>query len=130
MIVLDTHIWVWLVSSPDFLSPKHTAYLEAHEQEGLGVCAISVWEVAMLIARGRLNFSLAAEDWLEQALGYPGVRLLELSPRIALKSAQLPGNFHKDPADQMIVETALVLDFPLMTMDTRVLNYPHVKLVP
>jgi PIN domain nuclease of toxin-antitoxin system len=84
----------------------------------------------MLIARGRLNFSLAAEDWLEQALGYPGVRLLELSPRIALKSAQLPGNFHKDPADQMIVATALVLDCPLMTMDTRVLNYPHVKLVP
>ncbi len=130
MIVLDTHIWVWWVSNPDLLSAKHKAYLEANESEGLGVCAISIWEVAMLIAKGRLSFSVTAEEWLEQALRYPEVQLLELSPKIAVESTQLPGTFHKDPADQMIVATARVLDCPLMTMDGLILNYPHVKLVP
>jgi len=130
MIVLDTHIWVWWVSNPSLLSAKYTAYLEANEPTGIGVCAISCWEVAMLVEKGRLSFSVLVREWLEGALAYPGVRLLELSPEIAVESTRLPGTFHKDPADQMIVATARVLDCPLVTMDGLILNYPHVKLAP
>jgi PIN domain nuclease of toxin-antitoxin system len=65
---------------------------------------------------------------LRQALGYPGVRLVELTPRICVESTQLPGAFHRDPADQIIVATARVLDVPLVTVDGKILEYPYVKL--
>jgi PIN domain nuclease of toxin-antitoxin system len=63
------------------------------------------------------------------ALSYPGVRLLPLTPEIAAASTQLPGTFHKDPADQMIVATAIVQGLPLLTMDAKIIAYPHVPLV-
>ena len=130
MIVLDTHIWVWWVSEPSRLSETYKNYLEANESFGMGVPAISCWEVAMLVAKGRLGFSVPVRDWIEQALAYPGIRLIELSPQIAVDSTQLPGTFHKDPADQMIVATARVLGCPLVTMDGLILQYPHVQLGP
>ena len=130
MIVLDTHIWIWWVSEPSRLSENYKNYLEANESSGMGVPAISCWEVAMLVAKGRLGFSVPVRDWIEQALAYPGIRLIELSPQIAIDSTQLPGTFHKDPADQMIVATARVLGCPLVTMDGLILQYPHVQLGP
>ena len=92
--------------------------------------AISCWEVAKLVECGRLILPCSVFDWLQQALAYPGVRLIELSPRICVESTQLPGIFHRDPADQIIVATARVLDAPLVTMDGKILSYPRVKLTP
>jgi PIN domain nuclease of toxin-antitoxin system len=66
---------------------------------------------------------------METALNYPGVQLLDLTPQIAIESTQLPGNFHRDPADQIIVASARIHDCPLLTVDDKILNYPHVKLV-
>jgi PIN domain nuclease of toxin-antitoxin system len=66
-------------------------------------------------------------EWIEQALAYPGVRLLYLTPRIAVESSHLPGTFHRDPADQIIVATARIRGCPLLTADARILRYPHVK---
>jgi PIN domain nuclease of toxin-antitoxin system len=67
------------------------------------------------------------EEWMEQALAYPGVQLIELTPRIAIESTKLPGSFHRDPADQIIVATARVYDIPLLTADSRIVQYPHVR---
>jgi PIN domain nuclease of toxin-antitoxin system len=64
---------------------------------------------------------------MEQALLYPGVQLVALTPRIAIESTKLPGSFHRDPADQIIVATARIHDIPLLTVDSRVLQYPHVR---
>jgi PIN domain nuclease of toxin-antitoxin system len=64
---------------------------------------------------------------MEQALGYPGIQLLEFTPRIAIESTELPGEFHRDPADQIIVATARVHNLPLLTLDAQILKYPHVK---
>ncbi len=61
---------------------------------------------------------------------YTNIRLLDLTPQIAVESTKLPGNFHKDPADQIIVATARIYDVPLVTMDNKIRNYPHVKLLP
>jgi PIN domain nuclease of toxin-antitoxin system len=79
---------------------------------------------------GRLALPCAIAGWMGQALSYPGVQLLELSPRIAIESTQLPGQFHRDPADQIIVATARVFACQLVTLDRNILLYPHVQLGP
>ena len=89
--------------------------------------AISCWKIAKLVERGRLTLPCPVYDWIQQALSYPGVRLIELLPRISVESTQLPGEFHRDPADQIIVATARVLGVPLVTMDEKILAYPHVQ---
>lgn len=91
--------------------------------------AISCWEVAKLVEYGRLTLSCPIAEWFDQALAYPGIQLLPLTPRIAVESTQLPGTFHRDPADQIIVATARVYDCPLLTTDDKILHYPHVKLL-
>ena len=130
MIVVDTHIWIWWVHGDPALPASIRSRLDAAEQSGVAISAISCWEVAKLVERGRLVLPCPVADWLRQALAYPGVRLVELSPRICVESAQLPGNFHRDPADQIIVATARELDAPLATVDSRILQYPHVKIAP
>ncbi len=76
--------------------------------------------------RGRLILPVAIEEWITQALAYPGISLLPLTPEIAVTSTQLPGEFNHDPADQIIVATAQIFDCPLITSDRRILSYPHV----
>lgn len=130
MIVLDTHIWVWWVHDDANLPPAYKAYIQANESAGLGISAISCWEVAKLVENNRLTLPIPVGEWLDQALGYPGVRLLDLAPRIAVESTRLPGEFHRDPADQIIVATARVYDCPLVTLDRKILSYQHVQLAP
>lgn len=130
MIILDTHIWIWWVHGDPSLSNAARDVIESSERSGLGVCAISCWEVAKLVEYGRLNLPCPVGDWICQALSYPGVRLLDLSPQVSVESTQLPGVFHRDPADQIIVATARVFDVPLVTVDTKILAYPHVRLSP
>jgi PIN domain nuclease of toxin-antitoxin system len=127
MIVLDTHIWVWWVNGATQLTERHLQWLHENEAAGLGVSAFSCWEVAKLVEKGRIALSLPVFDWIEAALRYPGIRLLELTPAIAVESTQLPGAFHNDPADQIIVATARFHDCPLLTADARILAYPHVQ---
>lgn len=127
MIVLDTHIWVWWVHADLRLTAQQLVALQEHESEGLGVSAISCWEVAKLVEYGRLALPCPVGDWINQALAYPGIRLLELTPEIAVESTQLPGAFHRDPADQIIVATARVYDCALLTADRKILTYPHVN---
>lgn len=103
--------------------------LDGRAIEGLGVSIISCWEVAKLVEYGRLKLSHDVADWLGIALGYPGVRLLDLTPAIVVESTRLPQPFHKDPADQMIVATARIYDYQIATADDKLLNYDHVRTV-
>lgn len=130
MMLLDTHIWVWWVHDDPQLPVAYRSLLTTEEPNGLSVSAISCWEVAMLAARGRLQLPLPSTEWLQQALTSHGISLLPLSPAIAVESAMLPGSFHRDPADQIIVATARVHDVPLVTLDARIRNYSHVRLAP
>lgn len=127
MILLDTHIWVWWVDESSQLSERHTQLIQDNEQEGLGVSAISCWEVAKLVEHGRLRLDCALEEWMEQAVTYPGITLLPLTPQIAIASTTLPGAFHRDPADQIIVATARVHNLSLLTIDRLIMDYPHVR---
>ena len=130
MIVLDTHVWVWWVHDDAQLPENYRAYIQAHEADGLGVSIISCWEVAKLVEYQRLKLPIPVAEWLDQALAYPGIQLLDLTPRIVVESTQLPGTFHRDPADQMIVATARVYDSPLVTLDDKIRAYSHVQLQP
>ena len=130
MIVLDTHVWVWWVHGDRSLPRNFQAYLQTHEAQGLGVSINSCWEVAKLVEYGRLTLPVPVAAWLDQALAYPGVRLLDLTPRIVVESTQLPGSFHRDPADQLIVATARSHNCPLVTLDARIRAYPHIETQP
>lgn len=129
MIVLDTHIWVWWVLDSDRLSARQQEVIQENETDGIGVSSISIWEVAKLVELKKLELPRSLEEWFSEALNYPGLRVVELSPEIAVESTRLPGHFHRDPADQIIVATARKLDCPLITSDEKILNYPHVKAI-
>ena len=129
MIILDTHIWVWWTNGGRQLPADYLAYIQTEAINGLGVSAISCWEVAKLVELNRLQLAVLVDQWLSHALQAP-VQLLPISPEIAVGSSQLPGSFHRDPADQLIVATARLYDCPLVTQDRLIRAYPHVRLAP
>ena len=116
MIILDTHAWIWWAAKPSLLSRRARTAIEGASE--LGICAISVWEVAMLVGHGRLVLDRDVELWIKQALALPKVSSIPLSPEIAVSAATLP-RLHGDPADRMIAATALSLRAPLVTKDTK-----------
>lgn len=126
MIVLDTHIWVWWIHGDVSLASQHVTWLDQFESQGLGVSAISCWEVAKLVENNRLELPCPVDAWMDQALSYPGIRLLDLTPQIAIESSRLPEGFHRDPADQIIVATARVHNCQLLTADVKIIEYGHV----
>lgn len=128
MILLDTHIWVWWTNESPELSPKHKKNIEENKSDGLGVSVISCWEVANLVRLGRLELKVPAMLWITKALNFSGIHLLELTPGIAVESTELR-DFHKDPADRFLVATARSHDIPIATKDSRILSYPHVKVI-
>ncbi len=127
MIVLDTHIWVWWVHGDDRLTEKQAEVIKTNEADTIGISAISLWEVAKLVEYDRLTLPYPVEEWFELALGYPGIGVLALTPEIAAASIQLPGSFHRDPADQIIVATARNHACSLLTSDQKLIKYPHVE---
>ena len=131
MILLDTHIWIWWIDKHPQLTSADTRIITQHQQtDEIGVSIYSCWETAKLVENNKLHFDMPVEDWLNAATKANGIQMLALSTRIIVESTQLPGDFHKDPADQIIVATSRVYDCPLMTYDDKILKYPHVKLLP
>ena len=125
MIVLDTATWIWRASDPKRLTKSARRAID--EAERVLVSAISVWEVAMLVAKRRIQLDRPVEQWVDIALALPGIQLVALEPAIAVRSTKLPGEFHPDPADRMIVATALENAAPIVTPDERIRSYPHVQ---
>ena len=123
MIVLDTHAWIWWASDSGRLGRRARAALEAAER--IGVPAVCCFEVAAAAARGRISLDRSPLEWLQQALALPHVEALALTPAVAVRAAQL-GAFHGDPADRLIVATALVHDATLVTKDRHIRAYTPV----
>jgi len=111
-LILDTHMWVWAVAGDeraralsDFTGP-------------MIVPAISIWEVAMLASKGRLELSPSPEVWVHENLS-PPFQLEPLHPEVSLESCRLQ-DFHGDPADRIIVASAMQLGMPLVTADAKI----------
>jgi len=94
------------------------------------VSVFSCWEVAKLDSGGKITLPVPIGDWLDIALADPGIGLLGLTPKIVVEANHLPGQFHRDPADQLIVATARIYNCTLVTMDIAIRNYPYVQLAP
>ncbi len=126
MIILDTHIWIWWVDNNSRLTQRQRELINTYQSDGLGISIISCWEVAKLVENNRLILYCYVDEWLNMGIAYPGVQLLNLSLPIIVASTQLI-NFHRDPADQLIVATSQVYNCSLLTADKKILAYPNVQ---
>jgi len=130
MIVLDTHAWAWFVSNPELLSKKAKKTIErAVVDNNVFISSISAWEVALLTSKKRLLLSMEVADWIKKSEMLPFVNFIPVDNSIAVKSVNLPQPFHSDPADCIIIATAISLGASLITKDERILKYPHVKTI-
>lgn len=131
MIAVDTHVLVWLATGArQMISKKAMKRITEELDRGeIWVSAISAWEIAMLVERERLILSVDVESWLGKVSEIDAIRFQPVSNKIAIESVRLPGEFHKDPADRIIVATARTMGLALITADEKIQAYPHVNTI-
>lgn len=133
-ILLDTHVWLWYAEGiADRMGPAALDPIEqARRHHQLHVSAISIWEIGVLCAKGRISLSVPVRDWIQKAIAAPGLRLNTLDAATALESTLLPGNPHGDPADRFLIAAARNSSLTLATADKKILDYGaagHVKVL-
>jgi PIN domain nuclease of toxin-antitoxin system len=129
-ILLDTHVWIWFINGNEKLAkPIQKKIDTAIQQNRIGIAAISLWEVGMLESKNRITLGMPCLEWISQSIEATHLQVLPLTPAIAVESCSLPGTFHGDPADCLIVATARVEGFTLLTRDTKILEYSRKKYV-
>ena len=130
MIVLDTHVLVWAVNGDARLGRNTRKLISETVRTGrVAISAITPWEIALLVEKGRLGLTNETRTWIDAALALPGVYLAPIEPAIAIDSVRLPGDFHADPADRLIIATARYNKAPLVTADRAILSYAATGLV-
>jgi PIN domain nuclease of toxin-antitoxin system len=127
VIVLDTHVWIWWVDNNPRLNRSVRDRIDT--ESDVRISAISLLEIATAVALKRLILRPSAREWLAVAVAVSQVRLEPLTAGLCLDSANLPGEFHRDPADRLIVALARSLDVELLTADGKLLSYVNVKTV-
>lgn len=134
MLLLDTHILVWLLEATGRLSPGTVSAIDRSAASGdLCVSAITFWELGLLDAAGRVRLKQPFADWLHRAKAETGIAVAPLTEQMAFDSTRLPGDFHRDPADRFIVATARILDATVVTRDQHIIRYGaegHVSVMP
>jgi len=121
MIVLDTHVLIWYLDNPSLLSTAARRAIDAAIQaQAIFYSQISLWEIAMLAHRGRIQFKIEPEQWLQNLQKLPLFTPVGITAEIASHSVRLPDPFPGDPADRIIAATSLHLNFPLVTRDEAI----------
>ena len=126
-LLLDTHVWIWL-SIEDRKSLSTKASKALHQPSLKFISAISCWELAKLVEKGRIGFSIPTLTWIQRSLHEFDIRLVELTAEIAVESTLLKG-MHADPADQIIAATSRVSGMPLVTSDQRLRQLQGVETI-
>jgi PIN domain nuclease of toxin-antitoxin system len=128
--LFDTHAWYWSVTEPEKIPAVARRVLRSAPQgEPIGLSVISIWEFCKLVEKGRVEIRLPLLDWINASIDPAFIALVPLSPKIAAASVQLPGNFQRDPADQIIVATARQVNAVVVTKDRALRSYPHVRTI-
>jgi PIN domain nuclease of toxin-antitoxin system len=130
LILIDTHALVWwLTGAPGLSSAARRAIEENSGAGDVVVSAISLLEIATAVRRGRLQFSIALDQWLADMRSLPELRVEPVSTEIAALAGSLPDPMHGDPADRVIAATASVLGVPLVTGDEKLRAYPKLHTI-
>lgn len=128
--VLDTHAWMWWVNGDRRLSGRaRTAIKRASTRAELFLSMYSIWELATKVEKGQLALDRPLDEWLDLALSAEGLQVAEVTRSVLVDSCRLPQPFHGDPADQIIVATSRSLSATLITRDSRLRDYAHVRCV-
>ena len=126
--VLDTHAWIWWVTKDRRLSRRARTVIDKAAGRGdLWLSQISIWEMAKKVEKGQIAIDRPLDEWLDAALEVEGLQVAEMTRPVLVDSCRLPQPFHGDPADQMIVATSRAHSATLVTKDSRLRDYPHVR---
>ncbi len=129
-LVLDTHVWLWAMTGDMSLTLSfRKAFEHALKIHHVLISPISIWEIGMLVAKNRIQIDMDSQEWIDQALDIPGIKLSAITPRIAIQSTRLPGIIHGDPADRILIATAHEENAVLITCDGKLLEYGKDKYV-
>lgn len=129
-LILDTHVWIWILTGSTNLKPSfRKAFEHSLKTHIVLISPISIWEIGMLVQKKRIQIEMDVQEWIEQALDIPGMKLAAITPRIAIQSTRLPGELHGDPADRLLVATAHEENAVLITCDEKLLTYGKDKFV-
>jgi PIN domain nuclease of toxin-antitoxin system len=125
VILLDTHVLLWLAAEPRRLSRRaSSAIRRALRSGGIAIASISLWEIAMLFSLGRIRARGTVEGSIEALISGTGAALREITPTIAALATQFPADFPADPADRLIAATARAEGIALVTRDDRLRASP------
>ena len=121
MILLDTHILIWLLIAPENLAPKAKKVILAARKSGsLALSAISLWEMAWLAQNKRIEVDVSVDSFVKKCASY--VQVLPITPEIAVRSVQFPKSYPNDPQDRIIGATAIVEGIRLLTHDKLIVK--------
>ena len=133
MMLLDTHVLIWMIEADARLGRQARAAVDAARANGGAlVSPISAWEAAMLVDNGKLGLGRPVAQWFAEVLAAPGFHSADLTIDIGADAGALPGDSHRDPADRLLVATARALGCPLITVDRKILDYAaagHVRAI-
>ena len=124
-LLLDTHVALWLDSGDDALRPPTRALIDDCWRNGgtILLSAVSVWEIALLIDTRRIELDLPIEEWITRFVERPGIEALPLGHTAASRSYRLYQLEHRDPADRLLIASAIERACPLVTYDERILRF-------